>query len=93
MGQLVKANLADLGALPLVDIFISLNVGEGHLGNDVPILVPEPPLAPCKLRVRSTDAPVNLYRFIPKAALSKNLIEIAAEDGAAEAGNILVAER
>ena len=93
MGQLVKANLADLRALPLVDILISLDVSEGHFGNDVSILVPEPPLASCKLRVRTTDAPVNLYGFIPKSALSKNLIEISAEDGTAEARDILVAER
>ena len=76
-----------------MDIFISLNVGKGYLGNDVPILVPEPPLASCVLRVRSTHTSVNLHRFVPEAALGKNLIEIAAEDGAAKAGNILVAER
>ena len=93
VGQLVKSDLTDLGALPFVDIFIPLDMGEGHLRDDVSVLVPEPPLTSRNLRVSPSDATVDLHGLVPKAALGKNLIEIAAEDGASEAGHILVPQR
>lgn len=90
MGQLVKSDFANLGALPLVDIVVPLNVGELHGRDDLPILVPEPPQTSVPPRVSTPDTPVYLLGLVPEAALAEYLVEIPAEDGAPEAGGVLI---
>ena len=45
MRQLVEADLADLSALPVVQLFRTLDVREGHLGNLVAVLISKRPRA------------------------------------------------
>ncbi len=93
MRQLVEADLADLSALPVVQLFRTLDVREGHLGNLVAVLISKRPRAVGDFALCPVDTVVHLLGFIPQTALGENLLVVLPEDRAAEALDILVSQR
>ena len=93
MGQLVEADLTDLGTLPLCEILLSLNVGELNCRNNPAFFITELPSAQGHLGRCSLDALIDFLGFVPQTALCEDLIEVAAEDRTAKAFDILVSQR